>query len=208
VVGRLTLLTHNAETALQTMPVAGVDYPASFRQLRSWFPDDDACVEYLARLRWPDGFRCPRCGNADAWRTGPGLWLCQGCRRKTSVTAGTIFHRSRLPLTDWFAAAWFVTSQKTGVSALGLQRALGLGSYETAWSWMHKLCRAMVRPDRDRLDGIVEVDETFVGAYAKSAPKRCAPSSATPSLPVPRSAPTAGTSTRRWRRPSATSPSR
>jgi hypothetical protein len=79
------------------------------------------------------------------------------------VTAGTIFHRSRLPLTDWFAAAWFVTSQKTGVSALGLQRALGLGSYETAWSWMHKLCRAMVRPDRDRLDGIVEVDETFVG---------------------------------------------
>jgi len=79
------------------------------------------------------------------------------------VTAGTIFHRSRLPLTDWFAAVWFVTSQKTGVSALGLQRALGLGSYETAWSWMHKLRRAMVRPDRDRLDGIVEVDETFVG---------------------------------------------
>jgi hypothetical protein len=82
------------------------------------------------------------------------------------VTAGTIFHRSRLPLTDWFAAVWFVTAQKNGVSALGLQRALGLGSYRTAWTWMHKLRRAMVRPDRDRLGGpgrSVELDETFVG---------------------------------------------
>lgn len=145
------------------MPVAGVDYPATFAQLTSWFPDDEACWAYLARLRWPDGFRCPRCGCPDAWQTAGGLWLCQSCRRKTSVTAGTIFHRSRLPLTDWFAAVWFVTSQKNGVSALGLQRVLGMGSYRTAWTWMHKLRRAMVRPDRDRLDGVVEVDETMVG---------------------------------------------
>jgi transposase-like protein len=89
--------------------------------------------------------------------------MCTGCERKTSVTAGTIFHRSRLPLTTWFAAAWFVCSQKNGVSALGLQRVLGFGSYETAWAWMHKLRRAMVRPDRDQLCGIVEVDETIVG---------------------------------------------
>jgi transposase-like protein len=150
--------------ASEVMPVAGADYPATFQQLRSWFPDDDACVEYLARLRWPDGFRCPVCASADAWRTGSGLWLCQSCRRKTSVTAGTIFHRSRLPLTDWFAAAWFVTSQKNGVSALGLQRVLGLGSYQTAWTWLHKFRRAMVRPERDQLTGLVEVDETLLGA--------------------------------------------
>lgn len=144
--------------------VAGTDYPATFQQLRSWFPDDDACGEYLARLRWPDGFRCPACASADAWRTSSGLWLCASCRRKTSVTAGTIFHRSRLPLTDWFSAAWFITSQKNGVSALGLQRVLGFGSYQTAWTWLHKFRRAMVRPDRDQLAGLVEVDETLLGA--------------------------------------------
>jgi hypothetical protein len=145
------------------MPAAGVDYPATFAQLTSWFPDDEACAAYLARLRWPGGFRCPRCGCPEAGETAGGLWLCRSCRRKTSVTAGTIFHRSRLPLTAWFAAVWFVTSQKNGVSALGLQRVLGMGSYCTAWTWMHKLRRAMVRPDRDRLDDVVEVDETSVG---------------------------------------------
>ena len=146
------------------MPVAGVDYPKTFQQLQTWFATDEACVEYLARLRWPDGFVCPACASAGAWRTSSGLWLCQSCRRKTSVTAGTIFHRSRMPLTDWFAAVWFVTSQKNGVSALGLQRVLGFGSYQTAWAWMHKLRRAMVRPDRELLSGVVEVDETLISA--------------------------------------------
>jgi len=89
--------------------------------------------------------------------------MCRQCQRRTSVTAGTIFHRTRTPLSTWFAAIWFVTSQKNGMSALGLQRVLGFGSYETAWAWLHKLRRAMVRPDRDLLAGIVEVDETFVG---------------------------------------------
>jgi transposase-like protein len=96
--------------------------------------------------------------------------MCQKCGRKTSVTAGTIFHRTRTPLSTWFAAIWFVTSQKNGVSALGLQRVLGFGSYETAWAWMHKLRRAMVRPDRDLLAGTVEVDETFVGGRASGRP--------------------------------------
>ena len=145
------------------MPVVGRDYPGTYPALQSWFPDDDACRAYLENLRWPDGFVCPACGHREAWRTKAGLWMCTACERKTSVTAGTIFHRSRLPLTSWFAAAWFVCSQKNGVSALGLQRVLGLGSYETAWAWMHKLRRAMVRPDRDQLSGIVEVDETIVG---------------------------------------------
>lgn len=145
-------------------PVPAVDYPTTWPMFQAWFPDDDACRAYLERLRWPDGFVCPVCEGRDAWRTGEGLWLCRTCRRKTSVTAGTIFHRSRLPLTSWMAACWFVCSQKNGMSALGLQRVLGFGSYQTAWAWMHKLRRAMVRPDRDKLHGLVEVDETYVGA--------------------------------------------
>ena len=80
-----------------------------------------------------------------------------------SVTAGTIFQDSHLPLTTWFRAMWHVTSQKNGISALGLQRVLGLGSYKTAWAMLHKLRRAMVRPGRERLQGIVEVDETYWG---------------------------------------------
>ncbi len=93
-----------------------------------------------------------------------GGWLrCRACRKKTWLTAGTIFEGTRKPLRTWFLAMWFVTSQKNGVSALGLQRELGLGSYETAWTWLHKLRRAMVRPGRDLLSGTIEVDETYVG---------------------------------------------
>ena len=146
-------------------PEAGVDYPRTYRDLLEWFPDNGACLEYLGRLRWPDGFACPACGAGEYWRTGTGLWMCRACGRRTSVTAGTIFHRTRTPLTTWFAAVWFVTSQKGGVSALGLQRVLGFASYETAWAWLHKLRRAMVRPDRELLGGpgvVVELDETFL----------------------------------------------
>ena len=154
-------------------PVGGVDYPVTYQQLLKWFPDDLACLDYLATLRWPQGFICPGCGWHEFWRTGRGLWMCRGCERKTSVTAGTIFHRTRTPLSTWFAAIWFVTSQKNGMSALGLQRVLGFGSYETAWAWLHKLRRAMVRPDRDLLRGIVEVDETMIGGVS---PGRSGPS--------------------------------
>jgi transposase-like protein len=150
-----------------SQPIPHIDYPGTFQEFLAWFPDDQACLDYLAGLRWPDGFVCPACGVADEpWRTGRGLWMCRSCGRKTSVTAGTIFHRTRTPLTTWFAAMWMVTSQKNGVSALGLQRALGFGSYETAWAWMHKMRRAMVRPGRDLLSGHVEVDETFVGGVS------------------------------------------
>lgn len=148
-------------------PVRGVDYPATYQQLLKWFPEDEACLEYLSRLRWPDGFVCPACGGRHAWRTGAGLWMCTQCQRRTSVTAGTVFHRTRTPLSTWFAAIWFLTSQKNGMSALGLQRVLGFGSYETAWAWMHKLRRAMVRPERDRLAGIVELDETMIGGVTR-----------------------------------------
>ena len=147
-------------------PEAGVDYPTTYQDLLAWFPDNQSCLDYLVGVRWPQGFLCPGCGGTACWRTGSGLWMCQGCARKTSVTAGTVFHRTRTPLSTWFAAIWFVTSQKSGMSAQGLQRVLGFSSYETAWAWMHKLRRAMVRPERDRLSGVVEVDETFVGGVS------------------------------------------
>jgi transposase-like protein len=145
-------------------PVSGVNYPRTYQEFRDWFGDDRACEEYLAGLRWPRGFECPACGCGTAWRIKQRrLRMCAECGLKTSVTAGTIFDRTRSPLSSWFAAVWFVTSQKNGVSAQGLQRVLGFGSYETAWAWLHKLRRAMVRPDRERLAGIVEVDQTFIG---------------------------------------------
>lgn len=100
------------------------------------------------------------------------LFQCCSCRRQTSATAGTIFQDTRKPLVMWFRAMWYVTSQKNGVSAMGLQRVLGLGNYETAWTWLHKLRRAMVRPDRDRLSGWVEVDETFVGGLEEGVAGR------------------------------------
>ena len=154
---------------MSAYPVAGVDYPRTFQEVREWFPDEGSCLEYLARLRWPEGFVCPVCGGGRAWRTGRGLWMCAGCSRKTSVTAGTIFHRTRTPLSTWLAAVWFVTSTKNGISAAALQQSLGFGSYETAWAWLQKLRRAMVRPDRDKLGGVgkvAELDETFVGGVS------------------------------------------
>jgi len=139
------------------------DYPRTLMELERRFRDEQACREYLFRLRWSEGFGCPRCGGRTAWPTGRGLWLCSKCRHQSSVTAGTIFQDSHLPLTTWFRAMWHVTSQKNGVSALGVQRVLGLGGYKTAWALLHKLRRAMVRPGRDRLRGNVEVDETYWG---------------------------------------------
>jgi len=139
------------------------DYPKTLLEFERRFDSDEACRGYLAALRWPEGFRCPRCGHERSWLNNRGLYECAVCHRQTSVTAGTVLQDTRKPLTLWFRAMWYVTSQKTGVSALGLQRVLGLGSYETAWVWLHKLRRAMVRPGRDRLQGTVEVDETYWG---------------------------------------------
>ena len=141
----------------------GEDYPRTILELERRFSDEAACRQYLFVLRWPQGFVCPGCGARTAWPMKRGLWLCRGCRRQVSVTAGTVFQDSHLPLTTWFRAMWHVTSQKNGMSALGLQRTLGLGSYKNAWAMLHKLRRAMVRPGRDHLRGVVEVDETYWG---------------------------------------------
>jgi transposase-like protein len=139
------------------------DYPRTLMEFEQRFDSDQACRDYLFQLRWPDGFRCPRCKHQDAWQTERDLYHCKHCHLQTSITAGTIFQDTSKPLLLWFRAMWYVTNQKHGVSALGLQRALGLGSYRTAWTWLHKLRAAMVRPGRDRLSGTVEVDETYLG---------------------------------------------
>ena len=138
------------------------DYPRDLAEFERRFATEEACRAYLEQLRWPEGFRCPRCGAPKAWPVRRRWWQCAACAHQTSVTAGTIFQDTRTPLVTWFRAMWWVTNQKTGVSALGLQRTLGLRSYKTAWTWLHKLRRAMVRPGRDCLTGWVEVDETYV----------------------------------------------
>lgn len=145
------------------------DYPRSLLKMERRFSTETACQKYLFSLRWPEGYVCLRCGGRKSWLTRRGLWLCSGCRRQSSVTAGTIFQDTRLPLQVWFRAIWQVTSQKTGVSAISIQKALGLGSYETAWAMLQKLRRAMVRPGRDRLSGRIEVDETYLGGVTEGS---------------------------------------
>lgn len=148
---------------MEGSPVAGADYPRNLVEFNERFATEEACERYIFALRWPNGFVCPRCGRTEVWQKSRGLLMCRSCLHETSLTSGTLFHKTRKPLRLWFLAMWWVTSQKNGASALGLQRALGLGSYQTAWTWLHKLRRAMVRPGRDRLGGEIEVDETYLG---------------------------------------------
>jgi transposase-like protein len=139
------------------------DFPADMAGLIRMFRTEEVCLSYLVRLRWPDGYVCERCGGKKHWKKTRGRFTCCGCLYESSVTAGTLFQDTRKPLRLWFQAIWYVVGQKNGVSALGLQKAIGLGSYHTAWEWLHKLRRAMVRQGRDKLSGVVEVDETFIG---------------------------------------------
>jgi transposase-like protein len=142
---------------------AGVHYPRSVGEFQSWFGTDEDCLDYLAWLRWPDGFVCPRCGSPGGWATADGRYKCGACGARASVTAGTLFDRRRTPLTVWFTACWMFATAKDGVSAQSLQRALEIGSYQTAWAMLHRLRSVLVRPGRDRLTGTVEVDETYIG---------------------------------------------
>ena len=152
------------------MPVAGVDYPARYADFLAWFGDDAACLDYLDWLRWPAGqFVCPFCQGEARWKVN-GRWRCASCRRWVSATTGTLFARTRTPLTVWFEAAWRMTTSKNGLSALELQRTLGLGSYQTAWTMLHRFRRAMGAGAKDRLEGRVEVDETFIGG-PRSGPR-------------------------------------
>lgn len=145
------------------VPTPGKDYPQTWNEFLDWFGTEQACLEYLEKLRWANGFVCPSCGSvSEAYRASRTRWMCRDCQRQSTVTSGTIFDKTRTPLRVWLAAAWYLTNQKQGVSALGLQRVLGLGSYQTAWTMLHRLRCAMVRPGRELLKGSVEVDETYL----------------------------------------------
>lgn len=119
--------------------------------------------KHIEWLRWPNGFVCPQCAGEGAWRLGDGRLMCAACGCRTSVTAGTIFDRTRTPLTVWFMACWFFASGKNGISALSVKRTLKIGSYQTAWAMLHRLRSVLVRPGRERFSGIGEVDETYIG---------------------------------------------
>ena len=144
-------------------PRAGVHYPRSVGEFNAWFRTDVDCLDYLEWLRWPAGFVCPGCGHDGGWRLGDDRFMCPGCGNRTSVTAGTIFDRTRTPLTVWFTACWLFATGKDGISALSLKRVLEIGSYQTAWAMLHRLRSVLVRQGRDRLAGTVEVDETYIG---------------------------------------------
>jgi transposase-like protein len=140
------------------------EYPMTFEEFTTQFATEKQCRDYLYRLRWPEGFVCPKCGQTvKVWRIGDMWYRCANCKHRTSVIAGTIFQDTRTPLKTWFTAIWWLTTQKNGASAMGLQRVLGLKSYTTAWTWLQKIRTAMVNPNRKKLFGTVEVDETYIG---------------------------------------------
>lgn len=147
-------------------PQPGKHYPTTYGEFGAWFRRDADCLDYLEWMRWPEGFVCPDCGTVDGWRLSDGRYKCAECGARTSPTAGTIFDRTRTPLTVWFHACWMFATQKDGISALALQRNLGLGSYQTAWAMLHRLRSVLVRPGRELLSGTVEVDETLIGGSA------------------------------------------
>ncbi|EQD53086.1 transposase, partial [mine drainage metagenome] len=152
-------------------PIAAQGYPRTWNEFLDWFGTEEACLAYLEKLRWREGFVCPVCAVAEPpYRSSRGRLMCRSCGRQSTVTAGTIFDKTRTPLRVWLAAAWYLTNQKQGVSALGLQRVLGLGSYQTAWTLLHRYRRAMVRPARERLKGLVEVDENYLAITDRQNP--------------------------------------
>ena len=139
-------------------------------EFEDMFNTEQDCIDYLIAMRWPHGFGCPVCGSVRSWKKSKGRFECIDCHMETTVTNGTIFHKSTKPLLIWFRAIWWMVAQKNGVSAKGLQKILGLGSYQTAWSWLHKFRRLMVLSGRIKLQGVVEVDEVLVGG--KTSGKR------------------------------------
>lgn len=138
-------------------------YPKDFQEFLMQFKGEEDCWSYIFEMRWPNGYTCARCNSNKYWLTEKRLIHCSSCEHQTSITGGTIFQGTRKPLLLWFHIIWWVVAQKTGASAYNLKDFMGFGSYETAWVWLHKLHRAMVRPERDKLVGSVEVDETYIG---------------------------------------------
>jgi transposase-like protein len=144
-------------------------YPKTVREFRRQFASEESCIQYLIQSRWTDGFSCPRCQHSAYWYLAKRkLLVCRSCRKETSPTAGTLMHRSHVPIQEWFWAAYLVATITPGISALQLQRQLGLGSYRTAWFMLNRLRKGMVSDYRSRLSGIVEADETIIGSPIKN----------------------------------------
>jgi len=137
--------------------------PENQIEFEKMFTTEEQCLDYLKEFRFPEGYSCRKCQHNEYWLNKRGIMVCKSCRDELSITSGTIFHRSKLPLVIIFRALWWMVAQKNGVSAVGLQRILGLGSYRTAWVWLHKFRRLMIFPGRNKLSGKIEVDETLVG---------------------------------------------
>ncbi len=146
------------------------DFPKNEVEFDRRFRHEQACLDYLFQLRWPEGFICPDCGHGEYWKSARALYLCRKCQKQISVTSGTIFHGAKKPLTVWFKALWWFSTRKSGVNATTLQELLGLGSYRTAWCWLQKLRTCTIFPDRKPLSGEVEADEFYLGG--KSSGKR------------------------------------
>ena len=140
-----------------------MDFPKNQMEFDKRFLTEQSCLDYLIKIRWPNDFICPKCQSVDYWSLSRNRYFCQKCHKEVTPISGTIFHKSTKPLTIWFRALWWMVAQKNGVSAKGLQKILGLGSYQTAWTWLHKFRRLMIIPGREMLKGTVEIDETFVG---------------------------------------------
>lgn len=139
-------------------------FPKTIFEFQKWFPNEESCLKFLIQSRWPDGFVCPRCGHRDYYWIGTrNLLRCKKCSHDTSATAGTVMHRSRMSLRTWFQAAYLATTHTPGMSAMQFQRQVGLHTYQSAFTMLHKLRAGMVRAGRDRLSGVVEIDETYIG---------------------------------------------
>jgi hypothetical protein len=136
-------------------------------EFQEQFATEEACRDYLFACRWPGGFRCRRCGGREvgAMHERRRVWQCKRCGAQTSVTAGTVMHNTQTPLRLWFWAAYLVATHHPGISAVQLQRQLGIARHERAWMMLHKLRRAMVAPERELLKRKIEVDEFFIGGY-------------------------------------------
>ncbi len=147
-----------------------VTYPTTLLEFQEMFPDDDSCASYLYALRWPDGFVCPKCGGTKAYDHPRRLVECATCREQTYLTAGTIMHKTHTPLRVWFYGAFLVTTLTPGISGVQFQKQMGLSRNETAFNILHKLRSAMVDPTRGKLEGVVEVDETYIGGVQKGTP--------------------------------------
>ena len=155
------------------------DFPQNEAKFDQRFSDEQACIDYLYKCKWPEEFVCPKCGCKRFWKTAKGLYMCYRCESQHSLTAGTIMPGTRCPLTAWFKAMWWFTTRKSGVNAINLMDLLGFGSYNTAWNWLHKLRSCTIRHNREKLSGKIEADEFYIGGQAsgkrgRGAEHKCA----------------------------------